>query len=474
MILEFDTTKNNFSMNEITIGSGKNVWWLCSNGHSYQTSLSHRIKMGTGCGICSHKVFRKNENDLLTTHPEIAEEWDYEKNKVSPNEVMAGSNNAKYWFICSKGHSYDATLLNRKKGRGCPTCSIERHTSFPEKTIFYYMKKYFLNVEENYHSSVLGTKEIDIFLLDYNVGIEYDGRAWHKNYKRDLEKDKECLKNGITLIRIREIGCFDFNSSSIKKYIKHDNITELNEAILFIFNYLNSEYNLNIKADVNVDRDRIEIMELMKLYEKNNSIAKHSPEIYSYWNYEKNGIIKPEQISHASVKQFWLKCSLGHEWQMDAHKFSTSPKCPFCSDFRTWTGFNDLFTTNPELKDYWSNNNVLNPLELRKGCNFVALWICSKCGYEYEMKISEKTRGRGCPYCSNHRLKKGFNDFKTKYPLLAKEWSNRNTKKPDEVFPNSRYKAIWICSQGHEYEMMLPNKTRGQGCPICYKTMKKD
>lgn len=185
LILEFDTTKNNFSMNEITIGSGKNVWWLCSNGHSYQTSLSHRIKMGTGCGICSHKVFRKNENDLLTTHPEIAEEWDYEKNKVSPNEVMAGSNNAKYWFICSKGHSYDATLLNRKKGRGCPTCSIERHTSFPEKTIFYYMKKYFLNVEESYHSSVLGTKEIDIFLLDYNVGCKSQyknvGKVENKN-----------------------------------------------------------------------------------------------------------------------------------------------------------------------------------------------------------------------------------------------------------------------------------------------------
>ena len=36
--------------------------------------------------------------------------------------MTIGSNIKKYWFICPNNHSYSATLLNRKKGRGCPEC----------------------------------------------------------------------------------------------------------------------------------------------------------------------------------------------------------------------------------------------------------------------------------------------------------------------------------------------------------------
>jgi len=101
--------------------------------------------MGTGCGICSHKVFRQGVNDLLTTNPEIAKEWDYRKNIVKPNEVMAGSNKKKYWFICpqngdlspdmvlpnshkivwwicKEGHEWEARISNRSNGTGCPFC----------------------------------------------------------------------------------------------------------------------------------------------------------------------------------------------------------------------------------------------------------------------------------------------------------------------------------------------------------------
>ena len=79
LIQEYDEKKNEFKMTEITAGNGKKVWWICPKGHSYQATLHHRLKMGTGCGICSHKVFKQGENDLLTTNPEIAKEWDYEK-----------------------------------------------------------------------------------------------------------------------------------------------------------------------------------------------------------------------------------------------------------------------------------------------------------------------------------------------------------------------------------------------------------
>ena len=472
IIKEFDTEKNDFTMKDITAGSDKETWWKCSNGHSYKSSPSRRVMRGSGCGICSHNILVKGVNDLLTTNPEIAEEWDYEKNKVRPDEVMAGSNIEKYWFICPKGHSYKASPLNRKKGTDCPQCNIEKHTSFPERAIFYYMNQYIDEVIDSYHNSIIGRKEIDIYLPKYNFGIEYDGQAWHKNYNRDIEKDEVCFKKGIELLRVREYGCYEYDSTSIKTYVKAYDMEELNRAILFIFSHLNKKYSLKIKPDIDVDRDRVKILELMNLSEKNNSLANYCPSIKDYWDSEENGIIKPEQISHASEKKIHLKCSKGHKWLAKAGDFVLRPYCPYCDGRKVWPGFNDLFTTNPELKSIWSKNNTIDPRTIKKGCNKKALWICQKCGNEYDMRVIEKANGRGCPYCSNHRVITGQNDLSTTNPELAKEWNyeKNGDLKPTEVKSGTNRIVWWKCDIGHEWEAKIITRASGyRKCPYCNK-----
>ena len=473
LIEEFDTDKNGFSMTDISIGSSKEIWWKCKKGHSYKATASRR-RNGTGCGICSHNVLLKNYNDLLTTHPEIAKEWDYEKNEKGPDEVMAGSNTEKYWFICPKGHSYSTTLLNRKKGSGCSICAMEKHTSFPEKAIFFYIKQYFNDVKENYRGSLLGRKEIDIFLPELNIGIEYDGVAWHKDIKRDLEKDKECIKNGISLIRIRENGCNKYESNSVKKYIPPYDMQALGESIIFIFNYLNQMFDLNIAADVDVDRDRVSILEQIDLSEKENSVANFCPDIKNYWDYKKNGKITPEQISHASEKKVFLKCAIGHEWEVKARDFPSHPWCPYRSGRRVLPGFNDLFTTNPELIPFWSNNNTIDPTKIKSGCNSKALWYCPNCGGEYDMRVVDKVKAYGCPYCSGRRVLKGYNDLATLVPELTKDWNYEKNfpLKPGDVTKGSSKKVWWkchICS--HEWQTSI--YVRGilnRPCPECRKT----
>lgn len=401
VITEFDTDKNKFTMKDVTAGSDRDTWWKCPNGHSYKSSPSRRVMKGSGCGICSHNILVKGINDLATTHPEIAKEWDYERNKEKPDEVMAGSNIKKYWFICPKGHSYKTTVLGRKRGTDCPQCNIENHTSFPERAIFYYMKQYIGEVEDSYHNPIIGRKEIDIFLPKYNFGIEYDGQAWHKDYNRDIEKDKVCYKNGIELLRVREYGCYEYDSTSIKTYITSYNMEELNNAILFIFNYLNKKFGLKIKPDVDVDRDRVKILELMNLSEKKNSLANYCPNIEEYWDYEKNGIIRPEQISHASEKKIYLKCSQGHTWISKAGDFVLRPYCPYCSGRKVWSGFNDLVTTHPEIAKEWNyeKNGHLKPIEVKAGSNKKVWWKCSK-GHEWQAVINTRTQGyQKCKKC---------------------------------------------------------------------------
>lgn len=471
LVKEWNYERNgNLKPSEVLPGSQRKVWWKCKDGHEWEATIDSRNR-GRKCPYCSNNVVLAGYNDLLFTNPEIAKEWDYNRNREKPNEVFAGSNNKKYWFICPKGHSYSTTLLNRKKGTACPICAMERHTSFPEKAIFYYIKKCFNSAKENYHSPQIGTMELDVFLPTIKVGIEYDGVAWHKNYKRDLKKDKKCSENGIHLIRIREVGCHEYSSDSIKKYIAPYDMQELGKAIDFIFDYVNSQFGLTISADVDVDRDRVAILEQMNLSEKENSIAAYRPEIKDFWDTEKNGKITPEQISHGSFKRIYLKCRRGHEWETTASVFEKRPYCPYCSGRKVWTGYNDLFTTNPELKNYWSPKNTLNPEKIGKGCNSKVIWLCPTCGGEYEMTVCNRIRNDGCPYCSGHRVLKGYNDLESSFPEIAKEWNyeKNDPLKPDEVTKKSNKKVWWKCCVcGHEWQAVIHSRQRS-GCPKCAK-----
>lgn len=115
-------------------GSNKLVWWKCSKGHEWKASISNRIKgaslrgeiKGTQCPYCSNKKVQADFNDLATTHPELAKEWNYKKNgSFFPNQFTAGSNK-KFWWKCSEGHEWVASINSRRTGKGCPYCSNQK------------------------------------------------------------------------------------------------------------------------------------------------------------------------------------------------------------------------------------------------------------------------------------------------------------------------------------------------------------
>jgi len=76
-----------------------------------------------------YKVYRSYfpsplpEKSLLKTHPLISSEWDFEKNHPLKPENYTYGSNQKIWWLCNKGHSFEATIKSKKFGTGCPFCS---------------------------------------------------------------------------------------------------------------------------------------------------------------------------------------------------------------------------------------------------------------------------------------------------------------------------------------------------------------
>lgn len=105
----------------------KKLKWQCLKcEEKWQATGKSRANQGEGCPYCSNqKVGRYN--NLLITHPDLAKEYDAEKNKLPADQVLA-TTQKKLWWKCLKCNwSWPATGDNRvNKGAGCPYCANQK------------------------------------------------------------------------------------------------------------------------------------------------------------------------------------------------------------------------------------------------------------------------------------------------------------------------------------------------------------
>lgn len=112
---------NNMKPTDITLHSGKKVWWQCEKGHVWQASADHRAR-GQNCPYCANRRVLRGYNDLQTKNPSLAEQW----HPTGNGDVRAGDvtlhSNRMVWWQCARGHEWKALVNNRAKGAGCPVC----------------------------------------------------------------------------------------------------------------------------------------------------------------------------------------------------------------------------------------------------------------------------------------------------------------------------------------------------------------
>lgn len=413
---EWDWEKNNeldIFPDKISPVSDVKAWWKCKKcGNSWISSISNRVRLHSGCPYCSRKKAKKGFNDLQTTHPEIAKQWDYSKNgKYSPEDYVSGSFR-KIWWLCDKGHSWLATIASRTNGHGCPYCSNNK--------------------------ILVGYNDLFTLCPDLKDEWDYDKNPGLNpyNYTRGSEQKIwwKCSKGHSWRARIAERG-----SGQGCPYCSNQ-----------------------------------------KILEGYNDLFTTCPNLKDEWDFEKNTDISPYKIAAGSSKKAWWKCKkCGNSWSATIHSRSTGYGCPVCGTEKTTIGRlktiaskNGLFQKFPELEKEWDyeKNKDTDISLLAASSNKFAWWLCDK-GHSFRTRISSRTlHNVGCPYCHNQIVLKGINDLQTLNPLLAKEWDFEKNYPltPSDVFSHSTKSVWWRCPVcGHSWKSKVNNRANARGCPNC-------
>lgn len=115
---------NDNNMLNLLCNSSRKALWVCNVYHcEYEKPIRDKILHPEKCSVCTGSTVFQGYNDLLTVFPDIAAEWDEEKNDISPREIKFSSGKS-FWWKCEHGHSWKTRISHRTSGKsGCPQCA---------------------------------------------------------------------------------------------------------------------------------------------------------------------------------------------------------------------------------------------------------------------------------------------------------------------------------------------------------------
>ncbi len=125
---EWHPTKNGkFTPDNVSVGSGKKIWWICSKDHTHvwPAQVRNRAQKNQGCPFCTN-IAVDESNSLATLFPEIAKEWHPTKNGTLTPDMVSRGSAKRIWWQCLKNpdHVWDASVDSRTHNQsGCPYCS---------------------------------------------------------------------------------------------------------------------------------------------------------------------------------------------------------------------------------------------------------------------------------------------------------------------------------------------------------------
>lgn len=276
---------------------------VCQNNVTITTDWFHKNQR-LGRDGCKHvKPISVGDTFGYLTVMEQAD--DYIKPKSKAHE--------KRWLckcVCGRTKVIIESNLKLLKSQSCGICMSR--VSIPEKMIYYYLSKYFIDIQEQYKPDFLNGKEIDIFIPSLKIGIEYDGYRWHKDVKKDILKNNICNKYGITMIRVREPQCPIIKKTPFCIITPNPttNGTHMTQPIKKIIEILNNNFNCNINLDIDCTRDNADICKKILSTIGFNSLEYLYPEIAKEWDYKKNYPLTPDKIAAHSGKKAWWICPI--------------------------------------------------------------------------------------------------------------------------------------------------------------------
>lgn len=393
-----------YTPDTVSIDSTMNFRFTCKRCNNSWVSKPLYLKPLRACQFCYKRKVIKGSTDLESQYPNLAKEWDFERNyPITPDNITYGSNRIAWW-ICPNGHHYTcATVYRTGRNQGCQICAsrqIERGindfaTAYPEL-----MKEW--DWERN---EAIG---LDPYKIARHAHIRANWKCKNGHTWKTFIYDR--VSNGAMCPY-----CRTTNTSYPEQFI-YWSFKEIFPNTVNRFKTTNGvEYDIYV-PDIDLcieysginwhkgkeDYDLMKEQLALKYHKKFISvIADHNLGTDIIWDKNKITINPNKNLDYLLEKIISIILDINHiNYILDTSKIKEKA-------IEYSTG-NIEYETSLEYKyPYLANEfdiekNKILPSNIKSGSNKRAWWKCNKCGHSWNVAISNRVYNKsGCPKCRN-------------------------------------------------------------------------
>lgn len=420
--------------------------------------------------IMSGYLSRRKDNSLTLKAPELVSQWHPTRNGAITPDLVTVTANKAYWWMCQKGHEWQATVSHRMRGTGCPYCSgkrVSRETSLAVQN---------RELAKWWHPTRNGD------LTPWHVTPGSGKQVWWKCPKgHEWQMPVSAGTRGCRCPYCSHRRVSGENALSVRR-----------PDLSFEWNYGKNPIDLNPNTIAYSSGKKVwwqcgaghEWQEKVsnrshlglgcpycsgRRVTPDGNLAALKPRLAAEWHPTRNGGLRPEQFRPQSNQRVWWRCSFGHEWDALISARTRGTGCPYCAGKRVWEK-NALANAYPHVARQWHprKNAPLTPRDVTANSIREVWWQCAS-GHVWKRKICYEIKSTGCPYCSGRYASKETSLAGAR-PDLAAQWHpSRNLPlSAHDLTVRSKRSVWWKCQRGHEWEMDIRTRARGIGnCPYC-------
>jgi hypothetical protein len=441
----------------------RKVWWRCHLGHEWQDTIKQRAVLGRGCRRCAK---------LDIVRPDIAAQWHPTRNPgISPADFRDGSDK-KVWWLCPKGHEWQATILRRtRRGGHCSACAgtvangennfAAKHPELAREWL----------AEKNSGKGPDRYKPGSTKMAWWKCGCGHTWQARINARTRGggcpacsgrVATSENCLASTHPKL------CEQWHSEKNGELAPSD-FTAKNSAKVWWQCPESPEHTWQATINERAGKRKrgCPFCAGQRATSK-TCLAIANPELAAQWVRPVRGEFTPADVLPGSSKRVVWKCSLGHEWEATVSKRSHGRGCAVCAGKQA-SPETCLRAVAPKIAAQWhpTKNGTRTPDNTMPGSAKKAWWLCSE-GHEWNANIQSRVRANGCPVCAG-KYAIPETSLAATNPELARQWhpTKNGELTADQVRPNKRAKVWWLCDAGHEWEAPVFIRNRGIGCRFC-------
>lgn len=159
---------------------------------------------------------------------------------------------------------------------------------------------------------------------------------------------------------------------------------------------MNKTEYINIQNNKPLDWNKVDIL-------PDNAMLKVKPELWIEWDFEKNDELGFDiwKMTKGTAKEVYWMCENNHSKLNRVNRKVAGIKCPYCSNKELLKGFNDMWTTNPQLASLLSDSE--DGYKYMQSSGKKVNWKCTNCNSTIKNRAiySVLSKGISCPNCSD-------------------------------------------------------------------------